>query len=142
MNTKSMIPTSGQNQFLYFWPEPTFFIMIKPHQQGFVVIFFFTWVPTCGYVPVTVKILQFFTFFQKQFLHLHFKYASEVILVKIWCQKYQKTFKTLIRTRLQGMYWHAHKTATLTSIQHTVGEGGSNNGKIWSTYLLNDHIAY
>ena len=35
--------------------------------------------------------------------------------------KYQKLFKTLNRSRLQGMYWCAHKTATLTSIQHTVG---------------------
>ena len=34
--------------------------------------------------------------------------------------KYQKLFKTLIRSRFQGMYWCAHKTTTLTSIQHTV----------------------
>ena len=34
--------------------------------------------------------------------------------------KYQKLFKTLNRSRFQGMYWCAHKTATLTSIQHTV----------------------
>ena len=66
MITKSMILTSGQNQFLYFWPKPTFFIMIKPHQQGFVVIFFFTWVPTCGYVPVTVKL--FTTLMQQMYI--------------------------------------------------------------------------
>ena len=34
--------------------------------------------------------------------------------------KYQKLFKTLIRSRFHGMYWCAHKTATLNSIQHTV----------------------
>ena len=28
--------------------------------------------------------------------------------------------KTLIKSRFQGMYWCAHKTTTLTSIQHTV----------------------
>ena len=34
--------------------------------------------------------------------------------------------KTLIKSRFQVMYWCAHKTATLTSIQHTVpgGQGG------------------
>ena len=31
-----------------------------------------------------------------------------------------KIIKTLIIGRFQGMYWRAHKTATLTSIQHTV----------------------
>ena len=31
-----------------------------------------------------------------------------------------KIIQTLIRIRLQGMYWCAHKTATLTSFQHTV----------------------
>ena len=41
------------------------------------------------------------------------------MLVGIWCLKYQKLFKTLIMSRFQGMYWHAHKIATLTSIQHT-----------------------
>ena len=35
--------------------------------------------------------------------------------------KYQKWFKTLNRSRFQAMHcWCAHKTATLTSIQHTV----------------------
>ena len=34
--------------------------------------------------------------------------------------KYQKLCKTLIRSRFHGMYWCAHKTATLTSIQNTV----------------------
>ena len=34
--------------------------------------------------------------------------------------KYQKLFKTLIRSRFHGMYWCGHKTATLTSNQHTV----------------------
>ena len=38
----------------------------------------------------------------------------------IWFLKYQKLSKTLIRSRFYGMYWCAHKTATLTSIQHTV----------------------
>ena len=38
--------------------------------------------------------------------------------------KYQNLFKTLIRSRFLGMYWRAHKTATLTLIQHTVGGGG------------------
>ena len=31
----------------------------------------------------------------------------------------------MIRSRFQGMYWQAHKTATLTSFQHTVQGGGS-----------------
>ena len=34
--------------------------------------------------------------------------------------KYQKLCKTLIRSRCHGIYWCAHKPATLTSIQHTV----------------------
>ena len=34
--------------------------------------------------------------------------------------KCQKLLKTLIRSRFQDKYWRAHKTATLTSIQHTV----------------------
>jgi hypothetical protein len=49
-----------------------------------------------------------------------FQIASEQILVKIWCLKYKKIFKTLIISRFQGTYCCAHKTATLTSIQHTV----------------------
>ena len=32
-----------------------------------------------------------------------------------------KIIKTLIIGRFQGMYWRAHKTATLTSNQHIVG---------------------
>ena len=31
-----------------------------------------------------------------------------------------KLFKTLIKNNYLCMYWSAHKTATLTSIQHTV----------------------
>ena len=42
------------------------------------------------------------------------------MLVKIWCLKYQKLFKTLIISIFHGMHWREHKTATLTSIQHTV----------------------
>ena len=38
--------------------------------------------------------------------------------------KYQKLFKTLIIGIFQDMYCCAHKTATLTSIQHTVRGGG------------------
>ena len=34
-----------------------------------------------------------------------------------------KLFKTLIINRFQGIYFCAHKTATLTSIQHTVPGG-------------------
>ena len=55
------------------------------------------------------------------------KYASKQILVKIWCLKYKKMFETLIISRSQGIYWHAHKTDPLTSIQQTLcvcGEGG------------------
>ena len=46
-----------------------------------------------------------------------------MLLISFWATwhlKNQKLFKTLIRSRFQGMYWYAHKTATLTSIQHTV----------------------
>ena len=35
-------------------------------------------------------------------------------------EKYKKICKTLIRSRFYGKYWCAHKTATFTSIQHTV----------------------
>ena len=63
--------------------------------------------------------MYFFYFFHWQFLRLCFNYAPEHILVKIWCLK-QKLFKTLLISRIQAMYWRAHKTATLTSIQHTV----------------------
>ena len=61
-----------------------------------------------------------FYFFQRQFLQLCFKYASEQIIGKISCSKYQTLFKTLIRNIFKGIYCCAHKTATLTSIQHTV----------------------
>ena len=40
-------------------------------------------------------------FFPWQFLQLYFKYASEQILVVIWCLKYQILFKNLIR-RIRG----------------------------------------
>ena len=63
--------------------------------------------------------MYFFTFFKKKILQLCFKYASEQIMVKIQCSKYQKLFKTLIRNIFQDMYCRAHKTATLTPIQHT-----------------------
>ena len=39
---------------------------------------------------------------------------------KMECSKCQKLFKTLIENILQDMYCCAHKTATLTSIKHTV----------------------
>ena len=44
-------------------------------------------------------------------------------MVKIAHSKYQIFFKTLIR-KFQDMYCHAHKTATLTPIQHAVVGGG------------------
>ena len=61
-----------------------------------------------------------FYFFHRQFLRLCFKYTFEQILVEILCLEYQKLFKTLPRSRIQAMYWRAHKTATLTSIQPIV----------------------
>jgi hypothetical protein len=67
---------------------------------------------------------NFCYFFQTPFLELCLNYAFEPILVKIMCLKYQKLFKNVIRSTFQGMYWSAFKTATLTSIQHTV-IGGS-----------------
>ena len=88
------------------------------------------------YMPwnlLTIKVLNSFWYFElpifekrkkynfmRQFLLQCHKYASEQDLVEIWCLKYQKLFKTLIRSRFQGMYRCAHKTATLTLIQHTV----------------------
>ena len=57
---------------------------------------------------------------RRQFLQLCFKYASEQIIVKIGCSKYQTLFKLLIRNIFQGMYCRAHKTATLTPIQYIV----------------------
>ena len=65
------------------------------------------------------EIINFHSF-QRQFLQLCFKYASEQILVKIQCLKYQKLFKILFKSIFQGMYYRADKTDTLTSIQHTV----------------------
>ena len=41
-------------------------------------------------------------------------------MVKIQCSKCQKIIKTLIRNIFQNMYCRAHKTASLTPIQHTV----------------------
>ena len=62
-----------------------------------------------------------FCFFQRQFLQLCFKYASEQIIVKIRGSKYQKLIKTLSRKIFQDMYCLAHKNATLKSpIQRTV----------------------
>merc|ERR1712051_513710 len=58
--------------------------------------------------------------------------------VGIWCLKYQKLSKTLIRSRFHGMYWCAHKTATLTSIQHTV-IGGSLRVQNWMQKILKSH---
>ena len=62
----------------------------------------------------------FFLLFSKTNLQLCFKHASEQIPVEVWCLKYQKIFKIMIRSRFHGMYWRAHKTATLTSFQRTV----------------------
>ena len=52
--------------------------------------------------------------------------------------KHQKLRKTLIRSRVHGMYWCAHKTATLTSIQHTV-IGGSLRVQNWMQKILKSH---
>ena len=43
--------------------------------------------------------IAFFNFLHRQFLQLCFKYASEPILVEMWNLKYQKPFKTLIRSK-------------------------------------------
>ena len=64
-------------------------------------------------------------FCQRQFLQQCFRYASDKVLVGIWCLNYQKLVKTLIISRFQGIYCRAHKTATLTPIQHTVGGMGT-----------------
>ena len=72
-----------------------------------------------------------FCFFQRQFLQLCFKYASEQIIVKIGCSKYQTLFKTLIRNIFQDMYCHAQKTATLTPIQHTVPPPSLKKNHLW-----------
>ena len=77
---------------------------------------------TCSEAYLSSAIVRF-CFFQRQLLQLCFKYASEQIIVKIGCSKYQTLFKTLIRNIFQGMYCRAHKTATLTPIQHTVPLG-------------------
>ena len=61
-----------------------------------------------------------FYFFERQFLQLCFKYVSQLIIVKVRCSKYQKLFKNLIGSIFQDLYCRAHKTATLTPIQHTV----------------------
>ena len=65
-------------------------------------------------------------------LQLCFKHASEQILVNVWCLKYQKLFKTMMRSRFQDMYLRAHKTALLNFIStHCEGVGitGSLQGK-------------
>ena len=61
-----------------------------------------------------------FHFFQRQFLQVCSKYASEQIIVKIECSKHQKLFKTMITNIFQDIYCRAHKTATLTPIQYIV----------------------
>ena len=92
--------------------------------------FLIFWIPDLDY-DLLVSIFQTFSKklsfwiaiflrFSKTHLQLYFKCASEQILVKVWCLKYQKLFKTMIRSGFQGIYWCAHKTATLTSIQFTV----------------------
>ena len=79
----------------------------------------------------------------RQFLQLCFKYASEQIIVNIGGSKYQILFKTLIRNIFMDMDCRAHKTATLTSIQHTVEEGVGRKSTLgnvtkgrWSSYIL------
>ena len=64
--------------------------------------------------------LYSFYLLQRQFLQSCFKYGSKQIIVKIRCSKYQTLFKTLIKNTFQDMHCCAHKTANLTSIQHTV----------------------
>ena len=77
---------------------------------------------------------------RRQFLQQCFKFASEQILVGIWCLKYQKLFKTIIRSRFQGMYWRAHKTATLTSFQRTVPPSGFSNQTLCICMWFHDII--
>ena len=87
-------------------------------------------------------LIVFFLLFSKTNLQLCFKHASEQILVDVWCLKYQKSFKTMIRSRFHGMYWHAHKTATLTSFQHTVPPTVCSNGfyaDIWSQHQVQQY---
>ena len=69
------------------------------------------------------SLIVFWLLFSETNLQSCFKHASEQTLVKVCCLKYQKLIKYMIRSRIQGMYWCAHKTATLTSFQHTVGGG-------------------
>ena len=65
--------------------------------------------------------MYFFSFFKDNFFNcVPNTYASEQIIVKIECSKYQKLFKTLITNIFQDIFCHAHKTATLTPIYHTV----------------------
>ena len=56
-------------------------------------------------VVTLMKKLHLFYFLHGQFLQLCLKYASEPILVKIWCLKYQNLLKTFIRIRFLGIYW-------------------------------------
>ena len=60
-------------------------------------------------------LIVFFLLFSMTNLQLCFKHASEQILVEVCCLKYQKPFKTMIRSRFQGMF--------LNSFQRTVGGG-------------------
>ena len=80
------------------------------------------------------EIINFHSF-QRQFLQLCFKYASEQILVKIQCLKYQKLFKILFKSIFQGMYYRADKTDTLTSIQHTVCVWGGGGQIMFAKFL-------
>ena len=90
-----------------------------------------TW---CGHVPTsTCPQARLKLQILKTFLQLFYRYASEQILVKIWCLKYQKLFKTLIISRFQGMYCLSHKTATLTSIHCAGVQGVSKNQNLFFT---------
>ena len=71
-----------------------------------------------------IEEIVFFLHFSKTNFQLCFKHASEQILVKVWCLKYQKLFKTMTGSRFQGMYWCVHKTSPLTLFQRTVCVGG------------------
>ena len=79
-----------------------------------------------------------FTFF-KTILQLCFKYAFQKIIVKIWCSKYQKLCKTLIRGIFQDMYMCTQNCHLNSNSTHCVEGGGWARAitLLWQEYKQN-----
>ena len=63
-----------------------------------------------------------------------FNNVSNVLFSSDVVFEISKITQTLISSRFQGMYWHARKTATLTSKQHIVSH--CNTALVWIGFLI------